>query len=896
VRLNTLLLGLETLLLTKNQLNKNVTHLINYKHLQSLRHTSPCVHCTYFAGKRNVGTRISGARNIRNLAVIAHVDHGKTTLSDALLLKAGLLNKNNSGDQNCGRKMDSLKDEIDRGITIKSASVTLNYLVKKALFDEKDRPIHPIKVAGDVGSQEDSDEHLPLQVNLIDSPGHIDFNAEVTAALRVTDGALVVVDAIEGKAVQTEEVLIQALKEGVTPVLMINKVDRLIIEKQLSPDEVFDRMQCVIDDVNDFIATHQMKNLPDQRVSLLQGSVCFGSGYFGWACSIDGILDRLHNVAKERAQLRKSLAKRDHFIKNVIIPIVRMHRACGVLPVLKKEKSELDRVSRVNELLSRIPWSSNLRLSRKDNDSSHTEPRKFLKKVMMEWLPAADALVDMVAVHVPSPEQAQKWRAPIVYSGDIEDECGQGISNCDAQGPTVVYISKMSSGASQKGLLAFGRVFSGTIRPGDKLRALRNDGKETKAKISGINICGIGGKMHAIELAEAGQLIALEGIDKALDKSGTLTSSSKGKAISHMRFSVTPIVQHSLWPKDKTKLQKMASELQKITSADPSALFYRDKETQEYILAGAGELHIEVLLSSLLQNSGIDVEVSKPVIAYRETVQYASRDVALAKSENKHNRLWIRASPLNDNIVDAMCSELANTRLKVLAETLVKDHGWSKNEAGRIWATGPEPLDCNDKSNNSNQPTCLLVDSTYGVQIPQDARENIIEAFKQVVRKGVIVNAPMRGVRFDLMDIKLHSDSVHRRPSSVVPAAMRAMRGAFLVAAPSLMEPMYHVDIRGKSSTLEGVYSILGKRGGTVMDTSSSLSMDVIVASMPVRCAFGLAGDLRGATHGHASCSCVFNGMKRIPEEEEGFVISEARLRKQLDEKVPNVDSFVDKL
>eukprot|EP00957_Ditylum_brightwellii_P134638 10264378-Ditylum_brightwellii.AAC.1 len=146
------------------------------------------------------------------------------------------------------------------------------------------------------------------------------------------------------------------------------------------------------------------------------------------------------------------------------------------------------------------------------------------------------------------------------------------------------------------------------------------------------------------------------------------------------------------------------------------------------------------------------------------------------------------------------------------------------------------------------------------------------------------------------MDIKLHSDSVHRRPSSVVPAAMRAMRGAFLMAAPSLMEPMYHVDIRGKSSTLEGVYSILGKRGGTVMDTSSSLSMDVIVASMPVRCAFGLAGDLRGATHGHASCSCVFNGMKRIPEEEEGFIISEARLRKQLDEKVPNVDSFVDKL
>eukprot|EP00957_Ditylum_brightwellii_P167590 12758228-Ditylum_brightwellii.AAC.1 len=150
--------------------------------------------------------------------MIAHVNHGNTTLFDALLLKTWLLNKNNSGDQNCGQKIDSLKDEIDREIAIKSASVTLNYLVKKALFDEKDRPIYPIKVAYGVVSQVDSNEHLSLPINLIDSPSHIDFNTEVTATLRVTDGIL-------------------ALKEGVTPVLMISKVDWLIITKQLSPNK-----------------------------------------------------------------------------------------------------------------------------------------------------------------------------------------------------------------------------------------------------------------------------------------------------------------------------------------------------------------------------------------------------------------------------------------------------------------------------------------------------------------------------------------------------------------------------------------------------------------------------------------------------------------------------------
>jgi elongation factor 2 len=293
-------------------------------------------------------------------------------------------------------------------------------------------------------------------------------------------------------------------------------------------------------------------------------------------------------------------------------------------------------------------------------------------KAMMAWLPAADALVDMIAAHVPSPACAQRLRAPLLYAGDSNDSSFRGIYNCDPTGPAVVYISKMApSGERSKRLLAFGRVFSGTVRVGDSLRALRTDGKERTAKIAQIKICSLGGRMHSIQSTEAGQLIALEGVDEALGKAGTLTSALDGLPIRHMHFAVMAVVQHSVRPKDKKELTKMVAELQQVVNADSTALFYKDQETQEYILAGAGELHIEVLVSSFYQSSGIEIELSEPIIAYRETVQSVSDKAALAKSDNKHNRVWIKAFPLSNEIVKAMTTgELSNLDSKDIGKAL----------------------------------------------------------------------------------------------------------------------------------------------------------------------------------------------------------------------------------
>ncbi|KAF4527645.1 hypothetical protein B566_EDAN010869, partial [Ephemera danica] len=212
-------------------------------------------------------------KNIRNMSVIAHVDHGKSTLTDSLVSKAGIIASAKAGET---RFTDTRKDEQERCITIKSTAISM-------YFELEDKDLVFITNP----DQRDKTEKGFL-INLIDSPGHVDFSSEVTAALRVTDGALVVVDCVSGVCVQTETVLRQAIAERIKPVLFMNKMDRALLELQLEQEELFQTFQRIVENVNVIIATYSDDSGPmgEVRVDTSKGSVGFGSGLHGWAFTL----------------------------------------------------------------------------------------------------------------------------------------------------------------------------------------------------------------------------------------------------------------------------------------------------------------------------------------------------------------------------------------------------------------------------------------------------------------------------------------------------------------------------------------------------------------------------------------------------------------------------------
>merc|ERR1712017_8353 len=537
------------------------------------------------------------------------------------------------------------------------------------------------------------------------------------------------------------------------------------------------------------------------------------------------------------------------------------------------------------------------------NDEKQLVGKPLVKTVMRKWLSASDALLEMIVVHLPSPAAAQKYRVEGLYEGPRDDAAANAIRACDKNGPLMLYVSKMIPTPDNARFIAFGRVFAGTIKTGMKARIMGPNyvpGKKEDLYQKNIQrtLIMMAGRTEAVDDIPCGNTVGIVGIDGYILKTGTITDIEDAHNIRVMKYSVSPVVQVSVAPKNPSDLPKLVEGLKRLSKSDPIVKCF-SSESGEHIVAGAGELHLEICLKDLAEDfmKGIPIVQGNPVVSFRETVTTESEKMCLSKSPNKHNRLYMKAQPLGEELCAAIdkgeevnATQDAKTRGRHLADNF----GWDVNHARKIWCFGPDTTGAN-----------LFVDVTTAVQFLNEIKDHVVSAFQWASKEGVLCEEPMRGCRYDLYDVTLHADAIHRGAGQIMPTARRCMYACMLTAKPALMEPVFLVNITAPEGALGGIYSCLNKKRGHVFaeDNRPGTPIYNLNAYLPVLESFGFVADLPAATSGQAFPQCVFDhwalmgGDAMDPTDKLGELVQSIRKRKGCSQiEVPGLERYYDKL
>jgi elongation factor 2 len=718
-----------------------------------------------------VTTLMDKPEKIRNIGIVAHIDHGKTTLSDNLLGGAGMISMDLAGKQ---LFMDFDPLEQARGITIDAANVSM---------------VHEV----------DGEEYL---INMIDTPGHVDFGGDVTRAMRAVDGAVVVVDAVEGAMPQTETVLRQALREGVRPVLFVNKVDRMINELKVEKKDMAARLGKVIDNINKLIrGMNEEKYKAGWRVDAANGTVAFGSALYNWAISV---------------------------------------------PQMKKTGIGFDQV--------------------------FDYCRAGKMKELAEKVPLYKAVNDMVVKFLPSPIEAQKERVRVIWHGDWESKVGKAMAACDPNGPVAFMITKVKIDP-HAGEVATGRLFSGTLSRGMELHI---SGIASTNRIQQTGIV-MGAERVEVESIPAGNIAAVTGLRDAIV--GSTVSSEEGMTtFEQIKHVSEPVMTVAVEAKNTRDLPKVVEVLRQVAKEDPTLQVTINEETGEHLMAGMGELHLDVTVTRLQRDRGVELKTSPPIVVYRESIAGRAGPVE-GKSPNHHNRFYIEFEPLEPGVIDALKEGKINMKMEEIERRkILMDQGMDKEEARNIAGF---------------YGTNILLNMTKGIQYLKETMELILEGFEEALKNGPISREPAQGVKAKLVDVKLHEDAVHRGPAQVIPAVRQAVQAGILMADPVLLEPFQNVYIQVPQDQMGGAMSEIQGRRGVILSMDSQGDMIILKAKMPVAQMFGFAGAIRSATEGRALWSSEFAGFEPLPANLLLETVKQIRTRKGLKPEMPKPSDYL---
>jgi elongation factor 2 len=707
---------------------------------------------------------------IRNIATSAHIHHGKTALTDNLLAAAGMMNEKLAGDLDGGMATWQHSDEQERLLTVDAANVSM-------------------------GHEFEGKEYL---INLIDTPGHVDFSGNVTRAMRAIDGTIVLVCASEGLMPQTETVMKQALRERVKPILFINKTDRMIKELKLTPEAMQEKFMKIIEDFNLLLEQIAEKEYREKwKVNVADGSVIFGSAKDNWALSV------------------AYMQKKGISFKDVI------------------DAYSLDEEKRTE-------W--------------------FWDKA-----PLHEVLLDSVIKHLPSPVEAQKYRIPKIWQGDIESDFGKNLMTCDKDGELGFMITNTSIDARSGKEVHAGRLFSGTIKPGMEVYLNTDKNKQRIQQVLVYN----GIKPEQLESVPAGNVLAITGV--ASEPGETITTAPQ-EAFENIKHIFDPVITKSITVPKPQDLPKLIEVLKKVAKEDPTLKIEINEETGENLMSGMGELHLEIIENRIKTEKGVEVKTSEPIVVYRETVTKEGQ-TGEGKSPNKHNLFFIQVEPLEESVYQAIKkAELPERRIKK------KDQ--------EVWDSLTALGVSNDEARQYRHiyKDCVFLDKVKGEVHMDEVISMILDGFEQVIDAGVLSREPSMKMKVSLVDIKLHEDAIHRGPAQVYPAVRDAMRASIHSADPSLFEPIQTLLIEGPLANMGDLTKLIQSKRGQVADIEQGAGHVTIKTKLPVAEMIGLASDIRSGTEGRGTFSMVDQSFERVPKNLQPDIVKRIRDRKGLAE------------
>jgi len=703
--------------------------------------------------------------HIRNAGIIAHVDHGKTTLTDSLLAAAGLLSPSMAGT---ALALDYLEEEQKRQMTIKAANISLFY-------------------ESSLGN---------YLINLIDTPGHVDFSGRVTRSLRAIDGAVVVVDAVEEVMVQTETVTRQALEERVRPVLYVNKIDRLIKELRLTPEKIQAKLGRIITDFNRLIEMYGEPGFREKwKVSPAAGTLAFGSAKDRWGLTL--------NVAQQKGINFTNIV--DAYLNNKIEDLAKA-------------------------------------------------------------APLHQSILDMIVQHMPNPLDAQRYRIPKIWKGDVNSEIGKAMVECNDNGPVVMSVIQVNVD-KQAGIVAAGRLFSGTITDGEPVYLVN---AKAHGRVQQVGIY-MGAFREIIGELSAGNIPALLGLSAA--RAGeTIATAQETFPFEAAKYVTEPVVTMAIEPKYSRDLPRLISVLRNLSIEDPTLVTKINEETGEYLISGMGQLHLEIA-KTWIDKTGVETLTSNPIVIYRESIRGHAGPFE-SRSPNRHNRLQMSVEPLSPELVEMIRKGTIHEGMdrRELAKML-RDQGWETDEARNIWVI-------DERSN-------MFTDVTKGVQRLDQVKGSITIGFTDSMSSGPLAGEPVRGVKIRLEDASVHEDPVHFGPGQIIPATRAGIFATVLSANPALLEPLLKIDVKLPLEQVGMITSVIAQKRGKTLAIDQKEYLTFVTGEIPAAEAFDLSESIRGATGGRAFWGTEFSRWELVPASLQKELVTDIRKRKGMSPEPP---------